>query len=341
LRDEVDGQLQGAVVPLVGEFLSGVHRGRFSPVDGQLYVSGMAGWVTYTPDDGCFQRVRYTGDPVQLPVGFHVYENGVAVTFSRPLDAAVAADPQSHFAQCWNYRYSAAYGSAEFSPSHFGLRGHDVLAIRSGHVLPDGRTLFLEIPDLQPVSQLYLRLHSSSGRGHDLFLTVHKLDQPFTDFRGYQPVVKRIAAHPILSDLALAREQIPNPWLQPIQAASVVKIETGSNLSFATRSFTVSAGAAVKFTLVNPDVVPHNWALVKPGALERVGELANRLVGDPEAAARHYVPATADVLAYTDVVPPGAEFTIYFRAPEEPGRYPFLCTFPGHWMVMNGEMLVE
>src|SRR5262249_8402569 len=40
LRDEVDGQPQGAVVPLPGEFLSGVHRGRFNPRDGQLYVSG-------------------------------------------------------------------------------------------------------------------------------------------------------------------------------------------------------------------------------------------------------------------------------------------------------------
>ncbi|MGN6544797.1 MAG: DUF6797 domain-containing protein, partial [Aureliella sp.] len=44
LRDEVDSQLQGAVVPLPGQFASGVHRGRFSPADGQLYVSGMAGW---------------------------------------------------------------------------------------------------------------------------------------------------------------------------------------------------------------------------------------------------------------------------------------------------------
>src|SRR5207249_3607119 len=36
LRDDVDGQAQGAIVPLVGEFLSGAHRGRFNPKDGQL-----------------------------------------------------------------------------------------------------------------------------------------------------------------------------------------------------------------------------------------------------------------------------------------------------------------
>ena len=66
------------------EFRSGVHRGRFHVGDGQLYVTGMQGWGSYTPDDGCFQRVRYTGGPVQLPTGFHVHENGIAITFSEP-----------------------------------------------------------------------------------------------------------------------------------------------------------------------------------------------------------------------------------------------------------------
>ena len=53
---QVDGQPQGAIVPLPGEFASGVHRGRMNPKDGQLYVSGMSGWGSYTPRDGCFQR---------------------------------------------------------------------------------------------------------------------------------------------------------------------------------------------------------------------------------------------------------------------------------------------
>jgi azurin len=102
----------------------------------------------------------------------------------------------------------------------------------------------------------------------------------------------------------------------------------------------VQPGEAIRLTLVNPDVVPHNWALVKPGTLPRVGELANRLVADPDAVARHYIPDSDDVLVYTDVVLPRGEFTIHFRAPNEPGRYPYLCTFPAHWLVMNGEMIV-
>jgi azurin len=60
-----------------------------------------------------------------------------------------------------------------------------------------------------------------------------------------------------------------------------------------------------------------------------------------EAVVRHYVPRSPDVLAYTDIVSPQDEFSIFIEAPLEKGRYPYLCTFPGHWMVMNGEMLVE
>ncbi len=136
LRDEAGGQPQGAVVPLPGDFLSGIHRGRFNPKDGQLYVCGMNGWGTYTSADGSFQRVRYTGEPVQLPVSYHVRENGVLVGFSRPIDPSIAEQTRSHFAQAWNYRYSSAYGSAELSPRHPGMTGHDPLAITSAHAFP-------------------------------------------------------------------------------------------------------------------------------------------------------------------------------------------------------------
>jgi putative heme-binding domain-containing protein len=340
LMDDVDGQRQGAVVPLPGEFRSGAHRGEFHPLDGQLYVSGMAGWGSYTPDDGCFHRVRYTGDPVQLPVASHVHQNGVLVRFSEPLDPAVAGDVTRHFAQCWNYRYSSGYGSAEFSREHFGARGHDVLRITSATCLDDGRSLFLELPDLQPVNQLHLRLETNPGVQRDLFATVHRLDAPYPV--GGKPVAaKGIEPHPILADLLIATTRVPNPWLKRNKQARPVVVEAGKNLTFATRTLRAKAGEPLMVTLRNPDVVPHNWALLKPGSLSRVGELTNRLIADPEAVARHYIPKTDDVLAYTDVVLPQDEFTIWITAPREPGRYPFLCTFPGHWMVMNGELIVE
>jgi azurin len=278
---------------------------------------------------------------VQLPIGFHVHENGVAVTFSAPLDEKTAQEPRNHFAQCWNYRYGPGYGSPEFSTRHPGMRGHDSLEIAATRVLPDRRTLFLHLPDIQPVNQLHLRLQSAPDEFHDLFLTVHQLDRPFTDLPDYRPVHKNIQPHPILADLAMATRSVPNPHLNKLDPAREITIETASNLSYATRSVRVRAGEPLALTLSNPDVVPHNWVLVGQGALERVGNLANRLISDPDAALRHYIPHTKDVLAYTDVVWPREQFTIYFHAPRKPGRYPYLCSFPGHWKVMNGEMIVE
>jgi putative heme-binding domain-containing protein len=341
LRDQVEGQFQGAVVPLPGEFRSGAHRGRFSPTDGQLYVSGMQGWGSYTPDGGCLQRVRYQGTPVQLPIGLRAHQNGVALTFSQPLDPQVASQAKNHFAQCWNYRYSSAYGSAEFSTKHFGVRGHDVLTIAAAHIGSDPRTLFLEIPEIQPVNQLHLRIQVADTEFRELFATVHKLAEPFADFDGYRPTDKQIARHPILDDLAMVTQSIPNPFRSAREGARKITIKTGNNLTFQTTELHARAGESLGLTLINPDVVPHNWALVKPGMLEQVGRLANQLIGDPAAAIRHYIPASEDVLAYTDVVMPNEKMTIYFAAPEPPGRYPFLCTFPGHWSVMNGVLIVE
>jgi putative heme-binding domain-containing protein len=341
LIDEADGQHQGAAVPLRGEFLSGAHRGKFSPKDGQFYVSGMGGWGTYSVADGSFQRVRYTGQPVQLPCAFHVHENGVRLSFTSPVDPVLAGEARSHFAQAWNYRYSSAYGSPEFSPRHPGTPGHDPLVVTSAHVLPDGRTIFLEIPDLQPVNQLHLHMQVGASQAQDLFATVHRLGAPFTDFPGYRPVSKPIAAHPILSDLARGTQVPRNPWRRPQPDARSITIEAGKNLSFEPRQLAVRAGESIRLTFANPDVVPHNWLLIKPGALERVGHLANKLVAEPDAGNRQYVPRSDDVLFYTDVVPPRDRFTIFFRAPSQKGRYPFLCAFPGHWMVMNGEMIVE
>lgn len=341
LREHIDDQAQGTIVPFPGEFRSGCHRGRFNPVDGALYVCGMGGWGTYTIEDGCFERVRYTGDRVQTPIATRVHQNGIEVEFSAPVDRSIAETVSNQFAQVWNYRYSAGYGSEEYSPSHPGTPGHDPIAIASIHVLADGKTVFYEIPSIQPVNQLHLHLKVDSSDPIDAILTVHKLGSPFTNYPGYRPLAKTIAAHPILVDLATARASASNRWRRKIGGAREVRIVAGKNLSYETRTFTVAPGEAIQLTLENPDAVPHNWALVKPGTLAKVGDLANKFVSDPEALARQYVPKSEDVIVYTDIAYPRNSFSIYFHAPSQPGSYPYLCTFPGHWMVMNGVMTVE
>ena len=61
----------------------------------------------------------------------------------------------------------------------------------------------------------------------------------------------------------------------------------------------------------------------------------------PDGFQKNFVPATSDVLYSTKLISPGALARIRVTAPAAPGSYPYLCTFPGHWRVMNGVMEVE
>ncbi|HEY8549978.1 MAG TPA: plastocyanin/azurin family copper-binding protein, partial [Vicinamibacterales bacterium] len=60
----------------------------------------------------------------------------------------------------------------------------------------------------------------------------------------------------------------------------------------------------------------------------------------PSAAAQHYVPEIPQVLVATRLVEPGQTVTLQFRAPSQPGQYPYVCTFPGHWRLMNGVLTI-
>src|SRR5438445_583325 len=46
------------------------------------------------------------------------------------------------------------------------------------------------------------------------------------------------------------------------------------------------------------------------------------------------------VLQALTVVEPGQTGRLAFRAPGQAGEYPFACTLPGHWRIMNGVMVV-
>ncbi|PYJ99365.1 MAG: hypothetical protein DME23_09760 [Verrucomicrobia bacterium] len=129
LRDVVDGVPQAATVSLPGRFLSGAMRGSFNPRDGHLYVVGSTGWQTSALKDGCFQRVRYTGKPLDVPVEWHVHSNGLTLTFTQPLDQEAAEDAGSYGVEQWNYRYAAQYGSKDWSVANPDKEGHDQVLV--------------------------------------------------------------------------------------------------------------------------------------------------------------------------------------------------------------------
>jgi putative membrane-bound dehydrogenase-like protein len=103
---------------------------------------------------------------------------------------------------------------------------------------------------------------------------------------------------------------------------------------------TVKAGQKVILNLENPDGMQHNLLIIKPGTLQKVGKAADDLLSDPKAAEKQYVPKMAEVLFATKLVNSGETVTLEFTVPNEPGDYPYVCTFPGHWRGMNGIMRV-
>lgn len=177
LRQECgNGLVQGGVAALDVTFLSGVCRGRFG-TDGHLYVCGLNGWQTAAKADGCLQRVRYTGKPLDVPVQMAVEGNTVRLTFSRPLEAKAVSNPENYRAAWWNYRWSGEYGSDRWKVSHPGAKGQDEVPVRGAKLLDDGRTVVVRFDRLQPVMQMQLGYNVLAADGRkvvgSVFLTIH------------------------------------------------------------------------------------------------------------------------------------------------------------------------
>jgi hypothetical protein len=123
--------------------------------------------------------------------------------------------------------------------------------------------------------------------------------------------------------------------------AQVVRIETiPEKMLFDLRWFAVEAGRPVQIVLVNPDVMPHNLLIGRPGSLQEIGTLASTMALPSDPNAKPYVPDSPLVLHATRLLNWGETERLGFLAPKTPGEYPFVCTFPGHWVRMNGIMLV-
>jgi len=114
---------------------------------------------------------------------------------------------------------------------------------------------------------------------------------------------------------------------------------------FSNRLFTVKPGQPVKLVFTNPDATDHNLVILQPGSLEEVGVAANEMARDPLNAAGEFLPESKRslIVAATPMIGPTRKalaHVLRFEAPTAPGVYPFVCTFPGHWIVMNGQMVV-
>ena len=144
---------------------------------------------------------------------------------------------------------------------------------------------------------------------------------------------------------------------EPPPSASQAEFDTQSDLKtvqisclpermkFTVEQIPVIAGQPLKIVLKNPDATDHNLVVVKPGALMEVGVAANEMARDPKNANSNFIPKSKRklILHSTPMIGPTRKTQIHvmrFNAPTTPGVYPYVCTFPGHWIVMKGELIV-
>lgn len=124
-------------------------------------------------------------------------------------------------------------------------------------------------------------------------------------------------------------------------AVRVVRIKTvEEEMRYDLKYFAAEAGRPIQVVLQNEDLMPHNIVFTMPEKLKEIAIQAAAMAPDAMTDGKQYVPESELVLAASKMVQAGKQETLTFDAPKEPGEYPFVCTFPNHWMRMYGVMVV-
>lgn len=144
-------------------------------------------------------------------------------------------------------------------------------------------------------------------------------------------------------------------WITALAAASLAlpafaeekKIEITGNdaMQFSTKTLEVTAGDTVVLTLKHIGKLPkaamgHNFVLLAAGT--KAPDFALKAM---KATTTDYVPtddaSKKEVLAHTKLIGGGESDTITFTAPKDAGSYPYICSFPGHFALMQGVLTVK
>lgn len=126
---------------------------------------------------------------------------------------------------------------------------------------------------------------------------------------------------------------------KPAQHVELTLSSVANTMTFDKTALTVPAGAEVHLVLKNNatmSTLPHNWVLVKAGTEASVAAAGLKL-GEP---AGYFDVRDKDALVHTPMAKPGESSEVTFTAPADPGAYPYICTVPGHYLMMKGVLTV-
>ena len=329
-QEKVNGVYQGVCFPFREGFASGILRIINNPENDAVYVGQTSrGWGSTGQSSFALERLSWTGKmPFEIKT-IKVHPEGFSLEFTQPIDAASAQRLASYQITDFTYSYHHFYGS--------DVQNKERRNITEISLSEDGMNVLLKLDQFR---KGYIYEIKASG-------VLNKLSQPLLHDFGYYTLnevpigTSNLGKDPSSStkakQISLKRiTEQPETGFNPIDIT--LEIGTAPGLKFDQSNLTVVAGSSVKLTFNNTDDMPHNFVLVAKNKADEVGIAATKLGLD--GVALGFVPEIDAVITHTNLLAPHEIESIYFTAPEVPGAYPFLCTFPGHYLTMRGVLTV-
>ncbi|MEO8620058.1 MAG: plastocyanin/azurin family copper-binding protein [bacterium] len=340
--EKVNGVYQGVVFPFREGFASGVFREVWGN-DGSMYVGQTSrGWGATGKAPYGLQRLVWTGKTPFEAEKVEARPDGFEITFTTPVNRTAATDPASYTVNSFIYKYHHIYGSPVINQaSHL---------IRSVVVSTDGRSARLVVDSIRQgyiheIKMAGVRSETGAPLLHDFgYYTLNQIptgsrvavtSTPSAPAAAPAPA-PRVSTVPRSATAAKRQTVMPTEWNGKVDQTVSVQGEEG--LKFSLTHFDVKAGAHVQLDFANASDMLHNLVIVRPGSATRVGEASLKLGLD--GTRLDFVPRTNEVLFHTAIVAPQQSETIYFEAPTTPGDYTYICSFPGHAILMQGIMRV-
>ena len=149
--------------------------------------------------------------------------------------------------------------------------------------------------------------------------------------------VAHLAAYRTIAAMPIERRPA---GVRDIAVRKVVLTTVPGAMQYDIKEIKTKPGEILEIVLKNTDTMQHNLLITMPGKMSEVGVAADKMGETPEGKACQFVPDMPSVLAVMGLVDPGKTGGLFYAVPKKPGTYQYVCTYPGHWRMMNGKLKV-
>ncbi|MDB6152532.1 MAG: dehydrogenase [Chthoniobacteraceae bacterium] len=163
------------------------------------------------------------------------------------------------------------------------------------------------------------------------------------DKRSAQDFVETVKAGTELASLLPAADSLRIKKELRGLGVSIFSVKTvREQMRYDTPRMVVEAGKPFEVIFENVDMMPHNLVFVEPGTRQSVAEAAQTMKPDAlDKEGRAYIPAKDKrVLDASKLIEAGQKEVLKLNAPKTEGDYEYVCTFPGHSVLMFGQLIV-